>query len=779
MAGPPDFATLLRDALSLEQQGRVEDALERYRTASAISPGNALPFTRMTVIAARRAWGAPPAARAPAAADKPRVSMSSLGELGRFGNQLLQYAYLRFYAETAGCDVETNDWIGRDLFGLSDPFISKPLARLDEKDFDAARALAPAAAPPRIDVDLAGFFAFSTAAYAHRKAQFRDLFELQGTARAAFGKAWDEIARERRPVIAIHIRRSDFGYGRFWIAPLAWYRAWLDENWPRWRNPVLYIATDDPSIVSGFARYRPLSADYFAAFPRDLAFVLDFFVMARANALAIANSTFSFVAAMMNTQADKFSRPDAAVRKLTHFEPWAAEPLLDPPWMCSGQAVTPQERRTIASFIAPGTTVFDVGANQGEWSRAVQEYTLGRARLFTFEPNPIAFPKLVAWAQTTQPGTTTVVQTALGERAGKRSFKLYEWQDELSGFFRRADPMFDGRPPPIDIEVECTTIDEFCSSHGIRHIHFLKLDVEGAEASVLQGSRRMLSHARIDFIQFEYGGTYRDSGTRLQTVYSYLTSHGYRLFRMASQLEYMPVWNDVFENYQYANFLAVHARLTPYFGIGDRKLPDLAALAKRHGIKVRGAVHVGAHLGEEAEIYRKLGVPRMVLIEANPKLCAQLRARFSDDPTIVIINRAIADTAGKRVLHVTNATQSSSLLPLGRHAEVYPQIVAQESIEVDCARLDDVLGEVGEKAAEYNILNIDVQGAELLVLKGAERILESIDLINAEVNFAELYEGCAQIDEIDDFLEQRGFVRVELACPYHHTWGDAVYLRKR
>jgi FkbM family methyltransferase len=778
MAGAQDFATLIREGFALEQQGKVEDALGRYRRASSISPGNALPFNRIAVIAARRAWGSPPPARLPAAAGKPRVSMSGLGQVGRFGNQLLQYAYLRFYAETAGCDIETNDWIGRDLFRLSEPFISRALPRLDEKNFDAAGAIAPGVRP-RTDVDLAGFFAFPTAKYAHRKMHFRELFRLRGAARASFDKAWDAIAREHRPVIVIHIRRTDFGYGPFWIAPLEWYRTWLDQNWSRWCNPRLYIATDDASIMPAFERYRAVSAENFPVFPRDLAFVLDFFVMSRADTLAISNSTFSFVAAMLNAKPDGFWRPDPERRELTNFDPWASIPLLEPPWMFSGQAVTAQERRTIATFIAPDTTVFDVGANQGEWSRAVQDHTLGQARLFAFEPNPIAFSKLAAWAETTRPGSTTVAQIALSERSGKRGFKLYEWQDELSGFFLRSHPMFDGRAPPIEIEVACITVDEFCALHGIRHIHFLKLDVEGAEASVLQGSRRMLSHARIDFIQFEYGGTYRDSGARLEAIFSQLTGHGYRLFRMASQLEYLAVWNEALEDYQYTNFLAAHARLTPYFGIGERKPPDLAALVARHGVEVRGAVHVGAHLGEEVETYRKLGVPRMILIEANPKVFVQLKTRFMEDPTIIAINRAIADATGKRVLHVTSATQSSSLLPLRKHAEIYPQIVPQESVDVDCTRLDDLLDELGETGVAYNILNIDVQGAELLVLRGAERTLEFVDVINVEVSFAELYAGCAQIDEVDEFLEQRGFVRVELSCPYHHTWGDAVYLRHR
>src|SRR5262249_18298404 len=157
----------------------------------------------------------------------------------------------------------------------------------------------------------------------------------------------------------IHIRRSDFGYGPFWIAPPEWYRAWLDQNWSRWRDPVVYIATDDPSVVPAFARYPILSAENFASFPRALAFVLDFSVMGCADTLAIANSTFSFVAAMLNTQAGEFWRPDASRAQLTNFEPWDAMPLLEPPWACSGQAVTAQERRTINTFISPHTTVFD------------------------------------------------------------------------------------------------------------------------------------------------------------------------------------------------------------------------------------------------------------------------------------------------------------------------------------------------------------------------------------------------------------------------------------
>jgi FkbM family methyltransferase len=305
------------------------------------------------------------------------------------------------------------------------------------------------------------------------------------------------------------------------------------------------------------------------------------------------------------------------------------------------------------------------------------------------------------------------------------------------------------------------------------------VDTEGAELDVMRGCRRMMSHARIDVMQFEYGGTYRDGNRRLRDVYDLLAGSDYKLFRIGTRLDHIPQWIESLEDYNFANFLAVHARIAPYIGIGPRQLPDLPSLILRHGIPVRGAIHVGAHTGEEVDTYRKAGVPRMIMIEANPRVFADLQKRLGSSSDVIAIQRGVADVNEVRRFHVTNASQSSSLLPLGRHAQLYPQIVEQSEIGVQCSRLDDLMVEIGEDREEYNLLNVDVQGAELMVLKGAEETLQNIDLINIEVNFDELYIGCPQIDDIDDFLAERGFARVEIACPFHPTWGDAVYLRKR
>ena len=60
------------------------------------------------------------------------VSMSGFGELGRFGNQVLQYMFMRVYADNARAQLQLPDWIGKHLFALAEPPISLALPAVIE-----------------------------------------------------------------------------------------------------------------------------------------------------------------------------------------------------------------------------------------------------------------------------------------------------------------------------------------------------------------------------------------------------------------------------------------------------------------------------------------------------------------------------------------------------------------------------------------------------------------------------------------------------------------------
>lgn len=204
-------------------------------------------------------------------------------------------------------------------------------------------------------------------------------------------------------------------------------------------------------------------------------------------------------------------------------------------------------------------------------------------------------------------------------------------------------------------------------------------------------------------------------------------------------------------------------------------LIDLKTLVKKYNLKISGVFHVGAHQLEELELYDELRIKNIMWFEANHELAKYLQNKFYGE---LIYPYAICDEDNpSKEFIVTNNHQSSSLLELHTHKIEHPWVVEMKRIQVECKRLDTFVKENEVDLSSYNFLNMDIQGAELLALKGASETLKHIDYIYLEVNEKELYKGCGLLPEVDQFLQQYGFERVETTMLIH-GWGDAFYLKK-
>ena len=60
---------------------------------------------------------------------------------------------------------------------------------------------------------------------------------------------------------------------------------------------------------------------------------------------------------------------------------------------------------------------------------------------------------------------------------------------------------------------------------------------------------------------------------------------------------------------------------------------DLPDLFRTHALAAHGVVHVGAHEGQELPVYRGMGFPWILLVEAHPAIFARLRATCLRPPT--------------------------------------------------------------------------------------------------------------------------------------------------
>lgn len=174
--------------------------------------------------------------------------------------------------------------------------------------------------------------------------------------------------------------------------------------------------------------------------------------------------------------------------------------------------------------------------------------------------------------------------------------------------------------------------------------------------------------------------------------------------------------------------------------------------------KVKGVIHVGANSGQEIELYQRHGLS-VLWVEPNPVVFEKLQANLAGVLKQSAIKALIADTDNVEYpFHLANNDgESSSILDLNLHREVWPEVQYERTIQLISKTLPTLLRENNVDLKEYDMLVMDTQGAELLVLKGAAPILADFTYIKAEVPDFESYKDCCQVKDLATFLGPLGF----------------------
>jgi hypothetical protein len=203
-------------------------------------------------------------------------------------------------------------------------------------------------------------------------------------------------------------------------------------------------------------------------------------------------------------------------------------------------------------------------------------------------------------------------------------------------------------------------------------------------------------------------------------------------------------------------------------------LIPLGQLVHKYNILFKGVLHVGAHECEELGDYEKyIHRDKVLWIEALPDKVILDKQRF---PGLLIEEAVVSDSCDTVTFHRSNNGQSSSILELGLHKQFHPQVWYNDSFVAETKMLRDILPKYS--SIPFNFINLDIQGAELKALRGMEEYLHTIDYIYSEVNSDYVYEGCALIGEIDEYLSRFGLKRVETQWCGEYRWGDAFYIRR-
>lgn len=147
-------------------------------------------------------------------------------------------------------------------------------------------------------------------------------------------------------------------------------------------------------------------------------------------------------------------------------------------------------------------TVFDVGANAGQWATEATQI-LPLAAIHCFEPSSTARAEL---GRNLRHPALRAHDFALGDRDGEAPLFSDESGSQLSSLYKRRLDHYGHHFEPVAI-VPVRRLDSFCAEAGISRIDLLKLDAEGGELAALHGCGQMLTDGSIEVIQFEFGTT--------------------------------------------------------------------------------------------------------------------------------------------------------------------------------------------------------------------------------------------------------------------------------
>jgi FkbM family methyltransferase len=210
------------------------------------------------------------------------------------------------------------------------------------------------------------------------------------------------------------------------------------------------------------------------------------------------------------------------------------------------------------------TTIFDVGANIGDWTNYAARFHPG-AKIHSFEIVPSTFARL-------RENTAT-----LGDRVFANAFGLSDANGEVDVFVAPdnayVSSMYDfGGVGCGKVKCKVQRGEDYARVNDIRKIDILKIDVEGAESRVLRGFGDMFTRGNIRLVQFEYNRGAIASRYLLIDFYDFFTQRGYVLGKLTPDGVIFRDYEYAYEDFNGPNYVACLA--------GDRELIDSLSLRR-------------------------------------------------------------------------------------------------------------------------------------------------------------------------------------------------------
>ena len=181
----------------------------------------------------------------------------------------------------------------------------------------------------------------------------------------------------------------------------------------------------------------------------------------------------------------------------------------------------PDIEQLCTQLLRPGMTVMDVGANVGLLTRRFCRQVGKGGRVYSFEPDPLTFQFLEFNTRSFQ--NKELTQCAVSDNQEPARLHL----NFTSG---AGNSLLNPDHSTESVPVDCISLDEFLKQHGNPSVDVIKIDVEGAELSVLRGMRQTVARLPKLKMIIEYcPKNLQGSGVVPRAVFDELRAQSFKL----------------------------------------------------------------------------------------------------------------------------------------------------------------------------------------------------------------------------------------------------------
>lgn len=196
-------------------------------------------------------------------------------------------------------------------------------------------------------------------------------------------------------------------------------------------------------------------------------------------------------------------------------------------------------------------------------------------------------------------------------------------------------------------------------------------------------------------------------------------------------------------------------------------------------------IDAGSHLGDTTIQYLS-AFPQCRVIALEPErgnhaVAADALLAFGN--RVELLPVGVSDKDGSALLHLTSHSGAHSLLEVGDMRFYDGPVDILPPQEIDTVTIDRLCA---DRALDcVDILKMDIQGGELMALKGARSLLSrgAIRLVVLEVLFQDLYKKQPMFWELADYLRGHGYALQGIYEPHYHNhnpallcWADAIFV---